>query len=71
MRPMIRLIALVLVILASATTLPSAAQTVQPLLPKTCAQLCAIVLCLFPQTCGPYVDSTGTPRCGCHDRTVS
>ena len=66
MKPMIRLVALVLVVLASFTALPSAAQ-IQPLLPKSCAQLCAIILCAFPQTCGPFVDSTGTQRCGCHD----
>ena len=68
MKPMIRLLALVLVVLASLSALPSAAQ-IQPLLPKTCPELCAMILCAFPQTCGPYVDSTGTQRCGCHDRT--
>ena len=70
MKPVIRLLALGLVVLASLTTLPSTAQTVEPLLPKSCAQLCAIILCAFPQTCGPFVDSTGTQRCGCHDRLI-
>ena len=62
----LRLVALVLVLLASLTTLPLAAQTFQPLWPKSCAEFCAIALCAYPQTCGPFVDSTGTPRCGCH-----
>ena len=70
MKPMIRLAALVLVVLASLGTLPSTAQTPVPVFPKTCQQLCAIILCVFPQTCGPFVDSTGTPRCGCHDQSV-
>ena len=65
MKSTIRLIALVLVVLASLATLPSTAQIV-PIGPKTCAQFCAIALCAYPQTCGPFVDSTGTPRCGCH-----
>ena len=68
MKPMLRLLALVLVVLASLSALPSAADT-QPLLPKSCAELCARILCAFPQTCGPFVDSTGTQRCGCHNRT--
>lgn len=66
MKAMIRLVALGLVVLASLSTLPSAAQTVQPLWPKTCPELCAIILCAFPSTCGEFVDSTGTKRCGCH-----
>jgi hypothetical protein len=66
MKTMIRLVALVLVVLASLATLPLAAQTYQPLGPKSCAQFCMIALCAYPQTCGPFVDSTGTPRCGCH-----
>lgn len=67
MKPMIRLVALVLVLLASLTTLPSAAQNYELLWPKSCPELCAIILCAFPQTCGPFVDSTGTQRCGCHN----
>lgn len=67
MKHMLRLLALVLVVLASFTALPSAAQTPQPLFPKSCAELCARILCAYPQTCGPFVDSTGTPRCGCHN----
>lgn len=66
MKTMIRLVALGLVVLASFSALPSAAQTVQPLWPKTCPQWCAIILCAFPQTCGEFVDATGTKRCGCH-----
>lgn len=67
MKPMIRLTALVLVLLASLTALPSAAQVVfWP--PKTCADFCAIILCAFPQTCGPFVDANGVERCGCHNR---
>lgn len=68
MKPIIRLVALVLVTLASLTTVPLAAQTYQVLWPKSCTDFCAIVLCAYPQTCGPFVDSTGTQRCGCHDR---
>lgn len=68
MKSMIRLTALVLVLLASFTTLPLAAQTV--LFPKTCPELCAIILCAFPQTCGPFVDANGVQRCGCHDRSI-
>ena len=66
MKSMFRLVALVLVAAASLSSLPSSAQTVQPLWPKSCPELCAIILCAFPSTCGPYVDSTGTKRCGCH-----
>ena len=66
MKSMMRLVALVLVLVASLTTLPSAAQVVV-LWPKTCEEFCATALCLFPQTCGTYVDSTGTKRCGCHN----
>jgi len=68
MKSMVRLVALALVVLPSLTTLPSVAQTYQPLWPKSCAQFCAIALCAYPQTCGPFVDSTGTQRCGCHDQ---
>lgn len=64
MKPMIRLVVLVLVVAASLTSLPSSAQT--PIWPKTCPELCAIIFCAFPSTCGPFVDSTGTLRCGCH-----
>lgn len=38
MKTMMRLVALALVVLASLTTLPSAAQTVTPLWPKNCAE---------------------------------
>jgi hypothetical protein len=69
MKPMKRLVALVLVLLASLTALPSAAQVVV-LWPKTCPELCAIILCAYPQTCGTFVDSTGVQRCGCHDRSI-
>jgi hypothetical protein len=69
MKTMIRLAALALVVLASLATLPLAAQqTYQPIGPDSCAQFCMIALCAYPQTCGPFVDSTGTPRCGCHDQ---
>ena len=67
MRSMLRLVALVLVLLASLTTLPLAAQIYQPPGPSSCAEFCMIALCAYPQTCGPFVDSTGTPNCGCHD----
>jgi len=67
MKSMLRLVALVLVLLASLITLPLAAQTYPPIGPGSCAQFCMIALCASPQTCGPFVDSTGTPSCGCHD----
>jgi hypothetical protein len=25
-----------------------------------------VALCAYPQTCGPFVDSAGVLRCGCH-----
>ncbi len=69
MKSMMRLTALALILLASLTALPSAAQVVV-LWPKTCPELCAIILCAFPQTCGPFVDANGVERCGCHDRSI-
>lgn len=66
MKTMIRLVALVLVVVASLATLPLAAQISLPPGPKSCAQFCMVALCAYPQTCGPFVDSTGTLRCGCH-----
>ena len=67
MKSMMRLTALVLVLLASLTAMPSTAQTVQVRWPpKSCADFCAVVRCAYPQTCGPYVDSAGVQRCGCH-----
>jgi hypothetical protein len=66
MKSTIRLVALALVVLASLAILPSTAQTVQPIGPKTCAQFCMVALCAYPQTCGPFVDSAGVLRCGCH-----
>lgn len=56
MKPMVRLVVLVLVTLASFTALPLAAK------PPACASFCAIVFCDGSQTCGP------TPTgCACHD----
>ena len=69
MKTMIRLAALVLVVLASLATLPLAAQPT-PIGPNSCAQFCMIALCAYPQTCGPFVDSQGVLRCGCHDREI-
>jgi len=61
MKPMVRLVALVLVALASFTPLPSAAKT-KDLDPQSCTNFCAIVFCDGSQICGPT--ATG---CGCHD----
>ena len=60
MKPMIRLVALALIALASFTTLSSAAKA--RVLPPSCADFCAIVFCDGSQTCGPT--ATG---CACHD----
>jgi hypothetical protein len=61
MKPMIRLVAIALVALASFTTLPSAAKA-RALAPPTCASFCSIVFCPGSQTCG--LTATG---CACHD----
>lgn len=34
--------------------------------PKTCSQFCATVRCAYPTTCGPYINASGQPACGCH-----
>jgi hypothetical protein len=31
-----------------------------------CQDLCARVRCAYPTTCGPYIDASGQPACGCH-----
>jgi hypothetical protein len=56
MKPMARLVALLLLVLASFTALPSAAKL------DPCASFCAIVFCDGSQTCG--LTATG---CACHD----
>ena len=62
------------VLLAGLAVLPSTAvETSGILLPQPgpsklqCAQFCAIVLCVYPQTCGLYSDANGQIQCGCHD----
>ena len=58
MKSMVRLVALALVVLASFTTLASAAKQE----PDPCASFCSIVFCEGSQICGPT--ATG---CRCHD----
>lgn len=60
MKPMIRLVVLVLAVLASVTTLASAAKTQTE--PSSCVDFCSIVYCAGSQTCGPTAGG-----CGCHD----
>ena len=59
MKPIVRLVALVLVVLASFTTLSAAAKTQAS---DPCASFCSIVFCPGSQTCG--LTATG---CACHD----
>ena len=38
-----------------------------PAAPDKCASFCAVVFCVSPQICGPFVSSSGQTVCGCHD----
>lgn len=39
--------------------------------PEQCLSLCARVLCVAPQTCGLYTNSSGQTVCGCHGDSIS
>jgi hypothetical protein len=57
----------VFAVLALSVVLQPSPDPSVPITQKDCLSLCARVLCVNPQTCGPYTDASGKPACGCHD----
>lgn len=52
--------------LAAFTLTLGIADTAPAAPPSSCEQFCYIVRCISPYVCGPYIDASGEPACGCH-----